>query len=382
MTILIMCAAISMSYTPVLNKNIDDGFEQPITDFMNSIPRYCIDEQTITAAEEIQSLDLSITESFEPVTLQKASHKNTVKELNQDRTPLEIEEVSEAKQTLKKKSIATDNEYYVQVGSWKNPEYAEGILMKMKKKYPDAIIVEQNNFYKVRIPGVMDKQQGITISKKVKVKFNMNPLLVLRHHKVSLADAVRPFIGISYTKINCYGLIVRGLINQGVQYHGRGGLREKLENLAQHDGLPDNAYLNGEGLVEKVGTKIFSKSILKVSDAHEKIDNIYHEMKPYLREGLVLSFSTPSRGHTGIVSRQKEEWTYINSGVIDNEIFSGNVSERVGEEFLKAEIQNWVFLAKRREEPLMVTLGLLNTDQLQDFYALEETNKLTALNIH
>jgi hypothetical protein len=58
------------------------------------------------------------------------------------------------------------------------------------------------------------------------------------------------------------------------------------------------------------------------------------------------------------------------------------VSERVGEEFLKAEIKNWVVLASNRKEPLTVTLGHIDENQLQGFDWLNKTNKLTALNIH
>ncbi|NOQ67028.1 MAG: hypothetical protein GQ556_07420 [Desulfobacterales bacterium] len=176
----------------------------------------------------------------------------------------------------------------------------------------------------------------------------------------TLADAVKPYIGTSYKKIDCYGLIVRGLSRQGVQYWGKGGLREKLENLAKKDGLPGNAYFNGESLVEKAGTKIYSKSLLKISNSREKAEQVYSEIRPHLQKGLILSFSTPTRGHTGVVSRQGDEWTYINSGLIDNQISHGKVSERVGEERLKAEIKNWFNLAANRKESLTVTLGLVN----------------------
>jgi hypothetical protein len=176
----------------------------------------------------------------------------------------------------------------------------------------------------------------------------------------TLDEAVKPYIGTSYKKIDCYGLIVRGLSRQGVQYWGKGGIREKLENLAKKDGLPGNAYLNGEGLVEKAGEKIYSKSLLNISNSREKAEQVYSELRPHLQKGLILSFSTPTRGHTGVVSRQGDEWTYINSGLIDNQISHGKVSERVGEERLKAEINNWFTLAANRKESLTVTLGLVN----------------------
>jgi len=292
------------------------------------------------------------------------------------------EKGSDLKQSLDKKNSAVSNEYYIQVGSWKNIKYAKDAYIKFKKHYPDVNLVKQNNFYKVRISGVMSKEQGDTISNNIEGKFNMKSLLVLKTHNTSLADAVRPFIGTSYTKIDCYGLIVRGLINQGVQYYGHGGLREKLENLALLDGLSNNAYFNGEGLVEKAGKKIFSNSIHRISNARDETDKIYSDITPYLQEGLILSFSTTTRGHTGIVSKWEDDWTYINSGVIDNQISSSEVSERVGEEFLKAEIKNWVVLASSKKEPLTVTLGQIDENPLQDFDWLKRTNKLTALNIY
>jgi hypothetical protein len=182
----------------------------------------------------------------------------------------------------------------------------------------------------------------------------------------SLAEAVKPFIGTPYNQIDCYGLVVKGLMNQGVKYHGHGGLREKLETLAIRDGRPGNAYFSGEGLVEQAGIKVYSKSVHSISNAQEKADEIYSEIAPYLREGQILSFSTPTRGHTGVVSRQGTEWTYINSGVIDHEISPGRVSKRVGEEILKAEIRNWCVLAAGRKEPLIVTAGHVDGNKFQD----------------
>ncbi len=179
-------------------------------------------------------------------------------------------------------------------------------------------------------------------------------------HHTSLADAVKPYIGTPYNQIDCYGLVVRGLINQGVKYNGYGGLREKLETLAARDGRHRNAYFNGEGLVEQAGIKVYSKSLPEISNTTDTTEEIYTEMAPHLREGMILSFSTPTRGHTGVVSRQGAQWTYINSGVIDHENSPGSISKRVGEEILKAEINNWCVLAAGRKEPLIVTIGTID----------------------
>lgn len=179
----------------------------------------------------------------------------------------------------------------------------------------------------------------------------------------TLADAAKPYIGTPYEKIDCYGLIVRALQNQGIQYSGHGGVREKLEALAVRNGLPGNAYYSGEGLVERAGRKVYSKALNHISGTAEMTDEIYSEMMPLLREGFILSFSTPTRGHTGIVARQGEEWTYINSGVIDNQVSPLDLSKGVGEEFLKAELNNWLVLAAENKEPLIVTLGHVDNNQ-------------------
>jgi hypothetical protein len=371
---------------PVQIEYSDDGIEEPIPDLIESNTSYTVEKElSLEPALETQNEDTPVGGHFEPSGLPAAYNKTTEEEMEESRDISENEGVSDSKQTFDKKSVAVKtvtNEYYVQVGSWKNLNYAEEIFIKVKEMYHHANLVTHNNFFKIRISGVMSKREGVVISKNIKETLNLKSLLVLKTHSISLDDAVRPFIGTSYTKIDCYGLIVRGLINQGIQYHGHGGLMEKLENLALHNGLPNNAYLNGEGLVEKAGTKIFSNSIQRIFNIREETDKIYNGITPYLRKGTILSFSTTSHGHTGIVSRWEGHWTYINSGLIDNQITSSQVSERVGEEFLKAEIKNWVVLASSRKEPLTVTLGEIDENPLPDFDWPEKTDRLTALNMY
>ena len=367
-------------------ENSDDSDEEPIHDFIPSRPPYHIDEtQSTELIQEVQNQEIPVIGPFESAHPHTATDKAAEEEMEESSDLSTKGTDSDLKLPLDKKNAAVTHEYYIQVGSWKNFTYAEENFIALKKMYPDVGLVKHNNFYKVRISGVMTKQEGAVISKNIEEKFNVKSLLVLKMQNIpntSLDDAVRPFIGTSYRKIDCYGLIVRGLINQGVQYHGYGGLREKLENLALLDGLPKNAYLNGEGLVEKAGTIIFSNFIKTISNIREETDKIYFGISPYLREGIILSFSTTTRGHTGIISRWEDQWTYINSGVIDNQITASEVSERVGEEYLKAEIRNWVVLASGRKEPLTVTLGEIDKNQVPDFDWLNTTNKVTAMNMY
>ena len=180
-----------------------------------------------------------------------------------------------------------------------------------------------------------------------------------------LERAVRRHVGRPYNDVNCYDLVVQGLEAMGVRYTGRNGIYDKMVSLAREKGLAGNAYVTGEGLVEVAGTKIYGRQISRPRNPSAEARAVYQEMQPLLEPGLVLSFSTRSHGHTGIISRSNKEWTYINSGYIDNDISQRPAAKRVGEEKLSAEIANWMALAARSREPLSITIGRLHDNARQ-----------------
>ena len=179
-----------------------------------------------------------------------------------------------------------------------------------------------------------------------------------------LVKALKPYLGKPYKEINCFELVAQGLEGAGIRYYGRNGLGERLVKMATEKGLSSNHYLTGEGLIETSGSTIYSKSIQKIRNSKTEAHKVYQEVKPFLHEGLILSFSTPTRGHTGIVSQRGQNWTYINSGHMDHRL-EGRTSRGVGEEFLSAEIRNWFKLAANRKEPLQITVGRLDEDKLR-----------------
>jgi hypothetical protein len=181
-----------------------------------------------------------------------------------------------------------------------------------------------------------------------------------------LVQSIRPYIGKPYKQIDCYGLLVRGLKNQGIQYGGSGGLRENLEQMARQNGVPLNAYQNGEGLIAAAGKTVYSKSFNSVMQPDSLSQKTFTELKPNLHAGMILSFSTPTRGHTGIISKDNGLWTYINSGLMDHQVNSGKITRRVGEESLQDEVTNWFKLANDRHESLKVTMGMLDEEKLRD----------------
>ena len=179
-----------------------------------------------------------------------------------------------------------------------------------------------------------------------------------------LAKAVKPYLGKPYKEMNCFELVAQGLEGVGIRYFGRDGLGERLVKMATQKGLTSNHYLSGEGLIETSGSQIYSKSIPKIRNSKTEAHKVYQEVEPLLHKGLILSFSTPTRGHTGIISQREHNWTYINSGNMDHRI-EGRASKGVGEEFLGAEIRNWFRLAANRREPLQITVGRLDEDKLK-----------------
>jgi len=192
-----------------------------------------------------------------------------------------------------------------------------------------------------------------------------------------LAEAVKSYIGKPYSEIDCYGLVIRGLKTQGIQYGGKGGLRENMEFVAEMNGLPVNAYQNGEGLIKTSGREVYSRSFANINDTSALSDRVFTELEPKLQKGMILAFSTPTRGHTGIISRKNGEWTYINSGLMDHRVDSGRITRRVGEERLSAEINNWFKLARSRNEPLKVTVGMLEEEKLRSFYRDHSPQRLS-----
>lgn len=179
-----------------------------------------------------------------------------------------------------------------------------------------------------------------------------------------LTEAVQPFLGTPYKEINCYELLVKGLERMHIRYSGKDGLFSKLTRMAHEKGLPTNAYLNGEGIVKAAGSLVLSKSYSRPTNWKRAAEQLYREMEPLLDKGQILSFSTQSRGHTGIISQQQNQWTFINSGRLDNSLTTKSPANGVGEEVLQNEIRNWFKLANASHEPLTVTLGALGQESV------------------
>lgn len=175
-----------------------------------------------------------------------------------------------------------------------------------------------------------------------------------------LSEAVQKYMGTSYDEINCYELLVKGLHQMDIPYSGKNGLFSKLTRMALDKGMAPNAYLNGEGIIKAAGSLVLSKNYTGISDWKNDAAALIKELEPLLDNGQILSFSTEKRGHTGVVSQKDEQWTFINSGRLDNSVNRNSLPHGVGEETLREEINNWFKMAHARRENLSVTLGRLS----------------------
>jgi cell division septation protein DedD len=71
------------------------------------------------------------------------------------------------------------DKYYVQIGAWKNSGLAETMLKNIRKLYPNAYILIENDLHKVRIPGGQTKEEGIRISKDIEKKILIKTFVAL-----------------------------------------------------------------------------------------------------------------------------------------------------------------------------------------------------------
>jgi hypothetical protein len=188
-----------------------------------------------------------------------------------------------------------------------------------------------------------------------------------------LSEAVQQYLGTPYEKINCYELIVKGLGQMNIPYSGKGGLYKELTKMATDRGMASNAYLNGEGIVKAAGTLVLEKNYSGQGNWEDEAESLISTVEPLLSNGQILSFSTRKRGHTGIVSRQNDQWTFINSGRLDNSVTRDNVHKGVGEEVLQEEIRNWYKLAHKNNERLSVTLGQLKHEKIRTAFNMPQS---------
>ena len=155
---------------------------------------------------------------------------------------------------------------------------------------------------------------------------------------------------------DCLEFVAGMLEENGIPYYGKNGVANKLITMARRENKSMNAYLTGEGITRLLSNK---PVIVTVPDIHrDSFDNIWNQIKPHIKKGAILSFSSQHFGHTGIVDRMGDRWTYLNSSGIAGK----PETYKVVAEDLKHEIRSWWMKAQRQHTFLNITVGNIDHD--------------------
>jgi len=164
-----------------------------------------------------------------------------------------------------------------------------------------------------------------------------------------------------YKNSDCLEFLANLLEDNGIAYYGKNGLAHRLIGQARSQGKSLNAYLTGEGL-----TRVLSRQPITVRlkrDHQETFGQVWDQLEPHIQSGSILSFSSKSFGHTGLVDRVDNRWAYFNA--------SGTVGKpetyRVKAEDLKPEIRSWFERAKKQKTFLNITIGTIDSSLAAQF---------------
>ena len=78
---------------------------------------------------------------------------------------------------------ASTGNYIVQVGAYKNIDYAIDISEKLKAHDLEVQLIKENSFHKVRIEGIQTKEQAALLMDMIHEKFKLKPFLIREHKK-------------------------------------------------------------------------------------------------------------------------------------------------------------------------------------------------------
>ena len=161
---------------------------------------------------------------------------------------------------------------------------------------------------------------------------------------------------------DCLEFLANLLEDNGIAYYGKQGLAHRLIGQARSQGKNLNAYLTCEGLTRELSSKPVTLSLKK---GHGRsFENVWQQLRPHIQPGSILSFSSKSFGHTGLVDGDDKRWVYFNS--------SGTVgkpeSYQIKAEDVKLEIKSWFQRAKQQDTFLNITVGTIDPNLAARFH--------------
>ena len=167
--------------------------------------------------------------------------------------------------------------------------------------------------------------------------------------------------GIRPVRENCYEFLAGVLERNGISYYGDDGVAGALIREARDEGKRLNAYFTGEGI-----TSLLSSNAVTVrvdGTTSTRFEDVWAGLESALAPGAIMSYSSRTFGHTGVVNRVNDTWTYVNS--------SGRAGNRdtyrVVEEDLKQEVRGWIRRAQKMNTSLEITVGTVDGTRAREF---------------
>jgi hypothetical protein len=164
---------VLMATSFALSENINGNFKSLFSDIPELTFRQEADmENPVFISDDAVMNDLTEKETLHTKHIQTQEKSNILLE--------EMKTKAYLIKVMVNKDTDENSKYFIQVGTWRNVEYAQEMLTQLKKDYPEAYIVKKVNFHKIRIPGIINKKQGAVISTDIENRFNVKPLIVKR----------------------------------------------------------------------------------------------------------------------------------------------------------------------------------------------------------
>jgi cell division septation protein DedD len=158
----------------ILAEQIDKSLEEdPIGEDQKSnkgMSEHILVEQIDKSPElekpaETEKIDTSLLDAPEVMSTVSKTSDNEIKKIN-DKTVH-----TESAETSKK------GNFFIQVGAWRNIEYARNTVVKLKARYPDIYIIKEYDLNMVRIYGIMTKHEGNLIMMELEDDYDLLPYL-------------------------------------------------------------------------------------------------------------------------------------------------------------------------------------------------------------
>lgn len=78
---------------------------------------------------------------------------------------------------VKRRQSTKQIKYHIQVGTWRKHQYANDVLTKLKKDYPQVYLRSSNDFSIIMIPDIKTESQGRIVIRDIENKFKLSPIL-------------------------------------------------------------------------------------------------------------------------------------------------------------------------------------------------------------